>query len=108
MATLRAWLALAACAAVSGTGCKTPETGILFEVSAPPLRPDRLVFTIGARSSGDLYVKDPDSSVEAAVANRDLSDDPYRLLVHESGGSLTLSGAVLAYSGTQLVGFAAV
>jgi len=108
MATPRAALAIVAWAALSGAGCKTPETGILIEVGAPPLRPDRLVFTIGSKGSGGVFVKDPESSVDAQVANRNLADDPYRLLVHEGTSGETMSGTVVAMSGTQSVGFAAI
>jgi len=109
MATERAALALAVWAALAASGCRTPETGILIEVGAPPLKPDRLDFTIGARASGDRFVRDADSSVEIPVANRDLTSDPFRLLIHqgETAGE-TVSGAVVAFSGTQQVGFASI
>src|SRR5262249_40648184 len=47
-------------------------------------------------------------SIEASVAGRDLTTDPYRLLVHDGlGPSVPMSGVVIGFAGTQRVGYAA-
>jgi len=95
--------------ALAAVACGTPDTGILLEVTAQDLQPDRLAFVIGAElqvGQDAVFVADRQSSISATVTGRDLATDPYRLLVHDGlGASAPMSGAVLAYSGTTLVGF---
>jgi Putative metal-binding motif len=95
---------------LGGAGCGPAETGILLEVTATDIHPDRLAFIIAAQvttSQGTRFIRDPDSDLSAVVTGRDLASDPYRVLVHDGlGGSLPMSAVVLAYSGDTLVGFA--
>src|SRR5215470_14394764 len=95
---------------LAAAACGAPDSGILLEVTATDLTPDRLRFIIGSdvgTSQNAVFVADPRSSFDASIAGRDLAKDPYRVLVHDGlADGVPMSGAVLAYSGTDLVGFA--
>jgi hypothetical protein len=98
----------AACAAVLCASCAAKDTAILLEVGGS-VRVDRLSFAIGLRE-GALFIKDSASSIEASVTGRDLDQNPYRLMVHDSDpGASGISGAVLGYAanGSAPLAFAA-
>jgi Putative metal-binding motif len=90
--------------------CGPADTGILLEVTATSIHPDRLSFVIAGQvttTQGTRFIQDPDIAVLATLNGRDLASDPYRLLIHDGlGGSLQMSAVVLAYSSDTLVGFA--
>jgi Putative metal-binding motif len=99
-------------AAALASGCGS-ETGVLIEVTrdsaTTPEDIEKLEFVIGLSSEAnpDVFLKDGASISEVGVAGRDLVTRPYDLLVHPGPrGDAQVTVAVIAYRGTEVVGFA--
>ncbi len=97
----RRWLGLCLAALVGCSG----ETGILVEVTRTDGVPedlDGLTFVVGMAATGDTpYVLDEPSSVRnVSVAGRDLSTDPYRLLLKQ-GEKAKEAAVLVAVFGTK-------
>jgi hypothetical protein len=102
--------ALATLAWVLG-GCGGPETAIVLEVTTGPdgPRPERLAFVIAPLVEG-RWVRDRAASFEVDVGGRDLTGDPYRLLLTDGrmAPGEPFAAAVIGYpAGVAPVPFAA-
>jgi putative metal-binding protein len=107
MVTRALLIGLSAATVALGTAACGPDAGILLEVTSSQIAPDRLVIRIAPEVDG-LFVEDPRAAVTVDVAGRDLTQDPYRLLVNDrrSDSNQPIEAIVLAYSGADVVGFA--
>jgi hypothetical protein len=106
-------LCLSVCLAGAALAGCSNETAVLVEITrdslSTPADIDRLELVIGLSSADhpDTFLVDASSTTDTNVSGRDLLGDPFRLLVGKGArADAKLMVAVIAYKGTDAVGFA--
>lgn len=97
-------------ATLLAAACST-ETGVLIEISQhePAAAVDHLQVYVGQGSLErfETYFADSDPEQDIDVAGRDLTSDPYRLMLRPGERDMEMMVVVLGYAGADVVAFGA-